>query len=104
VRLRAAETRRWFARAALTGISGFIDPTGRVVSRLDVGEAGILAESVQPMSGLTPRVRFGDWWAVLCAVVTVVMVVASRFTGRVRTRKKRRVRSGTETETETGTE
>jgi apolipoprotein N-acyltransferase len=77
VRLRAAETRRWFARAALTGISGFIDPTGRVVSKLDIGETGILAESVQPLSGLTPRVRFGDWWAVLCAAASVAMVVAS---------------------------
>jgi apolipoprotein N-acyltransferase len=89
VRLRAAETRRWFARAALTGISGFIDPMGRVVSRLDVGEAGILAESVQPMTGLTPRVRFGDWWAMLCAVATVVILVASR----VRRRPQRKVKS-----------
>jgi apolipoprotein N-acyltransferase len=78
VRLRAAETRRWFARAALTGISGFIDPTGRVVSRLDVGDTGMLVESVQPMTGLTPRVRYGDWWAVLCAAATFLMVVASR--------------------------
>jgi apolipoprotein N-acyltransferase len=78
VRLRAAETRRWFSRAALTGISGFIDPTGRVVSRLDVGETGVLVEPVQPMTGLTPRVRFGDWWAVLCAVATGAMVVVSK--------------------------
>jgi apolipoprotein N-acyltransferase len=88
VRLRAAETRRWFARAALTGISGFIDPTGRVVSRLDVGETGILAESVQPMIGLTPRARYGDWWAVLCAVATVLMLAISRFKGRVPRKKK----------------
>jgi apolipoprotein N-acyltransferase len=62
---------------------------GRVVSRLDVGEAGILAESVQPMTGLTPRVRFGDWWAMLCAVATVVILVASR----VRRRPQRKVKS-----------
>jgi apolipoprotein N-acyltransferase len=103
VRLRAAETRRWFARAALTGISGFIDPTGRVVSKLDVGETGILAESVRPMAGLTPRVRFGDWWAVLCGVATVVIVSASQLRGRVRIKEKGRVKSGKETETETGT-
>jgi len=77
VRLRAAENRRWFVRAALTGISGFIDPSGRVVSRLEVGESGILVDGVQPMTGLTPRARWGDWWAVLCAVATVAMVVAA---------------------------
>jgi apolipoprotein N-acyltransferase len=103
VRLRAAETHRWFARAALTGISGFIDPTGRVVSKLDVGETGILEESVQPMTGLTPRVRYGDWWAVLCGVVTIAMVGVSRFKSRTRTKPQRRVKSGTETETDTGT-
>ena len=78
VRLRAAETRRWFARAALTGISGFIYPTGKVVSQLDIGETGFLTESVQPMTGLTPRVRFGDWWAWLCAIVTISIVVVSK--------------------------
>jgi apolipoprotein N-acyltransferase len=103
VRLRAAETRRWFARAALTGISGFIDPSGRVVSQLEIGETGFLTESVQPIMGLTPRVRFGDWWAMLCAVTTVVVLGVSRFAGRSRTRTKRRVKSGTETETGTGT-
>ena len=89
VRLRAAETRRWFARAALTGISGFIDPYGRVVSRLEVGESGTLEESVQPMKGLTPRVRFGDWWTILSAIATISIVVVSR----IRRLPPRRVKS-----------
>jgi apolipoprotein N-acyltransferase len=88
VRLRAAESRRWFARAALTGISGFIDPTGRVVSQLDIGEAGFLTELVQPMSGLTPRVRFGDWWTILCAIATVAIVVVSKMPRQRRRRVK----------------
>jgi apolipoprotein N-acyltransferase len=88
VRLRAAETRRWFARAALTGISGFIDPSGRVVSQLNVGETGFLTESVQPTRGLTPRVRFGDWWTVLCAVATVLFLAITRFKGRIPRKKK----------------
>ena len=91
VRLRAAETQRWFVRAALTGISGFIDPSGRVVCRLDVGESGVLVDDVQPMTGLTPRVRFGDWWAVLCAAATVSLFLASRPRGRVRPKKRSNV-------------
>jgi apolipoprotein N-acyltransferase len=90
VRLRAAETRRWFARAALTGISGFIDPTGAVVSRLGVGENGILTQRIQPMKGLTPRVRWGDWWAMLCGAATVAMMAASRVPRRRRRRAKSR--------------
>ena len=88
VRLRAAETRRWFARAALTGISGFIDPFGAVVSHLDVGETGFLTELVQPMVGLTPRVRFGDWWTILCAVATIAIVVLSKSLRRPRRQVK----------------
>ena len=88
VRLRAAETRRWFARAALTGISGFIDPSGKVVSYLDVGETGFLTESVQPMNGITPRVRFGDWWAILCAVASVLMVAIARIKEKNPRKKK----------------
>jgi apolipoprotein N-acyltransferase len=91
VRLRAAETRRWFARAALTGISGFIDPSGKVVSQLDIGETGFLTESVQPMSGLTPRVRFGDWWTIICAVVTVSLLVASRVRRNAQSKKRSNV-------------
>jgi apolipoprotein N-acyltransferase len=91
VRLRAAETQRWFVRAALTGISGFIDPSGRVVSRLEVGESGILIDDVQPMTGLTPRARFGDWWAVLCAAATVSLLLASRLREKLRPKKRSNV-------------
>ena len=78
VRLRAAEQRRWFARAALTGISAFVDPYGRVDSRLAVGEQGLLIEDLQPIATLTPRARWGDWWAVLCAVAAAVLFLGAR--------------------------
>jgi len=78
VRLRAAEQRRWFARAALTGISAFVDPQGRVLSRLGVGEQGLLVADLQPVAARTPRARWGDWWAVLCAIAAVVTLASGR--------------------------
>ncbi len=79
--LRAAESRRWFARAALTGISGFVDPSGRVVERLEVGEQGVLVVEVERHTGLTPRTRWGDWWAVLIALAaTALLAIPSRPT------------------------
>ncbi len=80
--LRAAENRRFFVRAALTGISGVIDPYGRVVARLAVGDSGLLVEDVQPLTGLTPRSRWGDWWAVLCVVSAMVILASPWWTGR----------------------
>jgi len=78
VRLRAAENRRWFARAALTGISAFVDPYGAVTASLGVGRQGMLIEEIWPATALTPRTRFGDWWAVVCAVAAVLLVVGAR--------------------------
>ncbi len=77
VRLRAAEAGRWYARAALTGISGFVDPSGGVHSVLGVGETGVVVENIQPLTGLSPRARFGDWWAILCAVTTLLLLAIS---------------------------
>ncbi len=70
--LRAAETRRPVVRAALTGISGIVDAAGRVQQTLPVGATGVVAGAVQPTAGLTPRVRFGDWWALRAGVAAGV--------------------------------
>jgi len=78
VRLRAVETRRWFARAALTGISGFVDPYGRAESRLEVGEQGLLLADLPPSTSRSLRVRWGDWWAVLCAIAAVALILGFR--------------------------
>jgi apolipoprotein N-acyltransferase len=79
VRLRAAEQRRWFARAALTGISAFVDPYGRVSERLEVGDQGFLVAEMTPSTRLTPRARWGDWWWVLCVVGTAAGLTVSEI-------------------------
>jgi apolipoprotein N-acyltransferase len=76
--LRAVENRRWVARAALTGVSGFVAPDGRVVARLDVGAFGHLVQRVAPAESLTVRARMGDWWSVLCWVAAAVLVAVGR--------------------------
>jgi apolipoprotein N-acyltransferase len=82
--LRAAETRRWLARAALSGVSGFVTPSGAVHSRLEVGDSGVLLASVTPASELTLRTRWGDWWAVVSVVAAIVLLITARSTGRTR--------------------
>lgn len=76
--LRAVETRRWVVRAALTGISGAIDPTGRVVERLEAGNQGMVVVDVRPAVGLTPSVRWGDWWALVCLAFVFGILVWDR--------------------------
>jgi apolipoprotein N-acyltransferase len=82
--LRAVETRRWFARAALTGISGFVEPSGRLGPTLGVGEHGVLVARVRRATDLTPRTRFGDWWCAVTGLAGSILLIC----GRIRARRK----------------
>jgi len=66
-RLRAVETGRWLARASNSGISAFVDPSGRVVGALPFGVRGTLWQTVETGGAPTPYVRHGDWILLLCA-------------------------------------
>ena len=80
---RAVETRRYLVRAATTGISGVIDPYGRVVAQLAAGSSGVVTAPVAGRSELTPYVRMGDAFAFGCALVAVAALRARRRRARV---------------------
>jgi apolipoprotein N-acyltransferase len=69
--LRAVETRRYLVRAATTGVSGVVDPYGRVIGSLSANRAGTLVASVAGRSVLTPYARLGDVFAFLCAFLAL---------------------------------
>ena len=52
-RHRAAESGRWFAVAATSGVSQIVDPQGRVRGRLPTMEDGVLLGSVVPRTEQT---------------------------------------------------
>jgi apolipoprotein N-acyltransferase len=72
---RAVESRRYLVRAATTGVSGIVDPYGRVVAALGPDRAGVIATTVQPRRDLTPYARFGDLFAGLCVVAVVLLLL-----------------------------
>ena len=84
---RAVETRRALVRSANTGISGFIDPLGRIVSKTPVFENAVLGEDVPLMSGQTPYVRHGDIFAVACIIATMGIILGEEKT-RIKSIKK----------------
>ena len=69
-RMRSLETGRWMLRATNTGISAVIDADGRVSVRSPQFAEHVLIADLQPRAGATPYVRFGDWPAVLIALVS----------------------------------
>lgn len=79
---RAVEHRTAVVRAANTGVSAFIDPTGRITTRLELFERGNLAAAVPLRSRETLYTRFGDWLAWVSALVSGGVLAAAALGGR----------------------
>jgi apolipoprotein N-acyltransferase len=77
--MRAIEQGRYLARAANTGISGIVDPYGRVLARTRLFEEATVVGEVRFLSGQTVYGRMGDVFAYACAVATLAALVLSRF-------------------------
>ena len=78
-RMRALEAGRYMIRSTNTGITSLIGPHGEVIEQLPQFETAVLRGEVQPLSGATPFVRWGDWLIVsLCAMVMLGIRIRSR--------------------------
>jgi apolipoprotein N-acyltransferase len=76
--MRAIEQGRYLARAANTGISGVIDPYGRVVARSGIFEQVGMVEEVRFLSTRTVYARIGDVVSYASMIITLVALVAVR--------------------------
>ena len=72
--MRAIEHGRYVVRAANTGISGVIDPYGRVLSETNLFEDDVLTSEVRLIQELTPYTRYGDILAFSCGILTLVLL------------------------------
>ena len=79
--MRAIEQGRYLARAANTGISGVVDPYGRVVQQSAIFEQAGLVENVRILTTRTIYSRVGD---VIAYLSIALIVVALMLTRRVR--------------------
>jgi len=73
-RLRAIENRRWLLRAANTGVSGVIDPWGRVLERTEMETEAVVVSEVRTRDDLTLYVRIGDVFALTCTLLALACV------------------------------
>ncbi len=79
---RAVENRVGIARAVTTGVSAFIDPSGRVHDRVQAdpshrwpGESGYATARISVDSRYSLYSRYGDWFAWGCALVWLLAYI-----------------------------
>jgi apolipoprotein N-acyltransferase len=75
--MRAIEQGRYLARAANTGISGFVDPYGRVIARTGVFEPAVVVEELRFLRERTIYNRTGDLAAWLSLALTGAALLAA---------------------------
>jgi len=86
-RLRALEMRRPVARAANTGISGFINARGDLLETLAYGEQGAVRGKIAPQKEITFYAQHGDYLGRLAGFLGFFIFI-SGFTRSLREKKK----------------
>ena len=81
-RLRAIEEGLPMVRAANTGISAVIDPSGRIVARLGLGVEGVLDASLPTALPPTLYARLRDIPAAVLVAAAFLFIIRRRFTKR----------------------
>jgi apolipoprotein N-acyltransferase len=79
---RAVENRRFLIRAATTGVSGIVDPYGRVVDEIPPRVDGAVRAIVAGRLEVTPYARLGDAFAFACLAGTIFFLIERRAARR----------------------
>ena len=64
--MRAVESRRWLVRAANSGVSAVIAPSGKIVSHTDLSTRTIIYKRIGLRQEQTFYLRWGDWFVLVC--------------------------------------
>ena len=88
-RMRAIENARWLLRDTNTGVTASIDPYGRIDARIPRKVRTVLRAPYALSNTTTFYSRHGDWFADLCAIISIVFVAWEllRFLSRAKVRR-----------------
>ena len=77
-RMRAIENHRWLLRSTNTGVTGVIDPFGRVLDTAPRNQRTFIDVPFSIETDTTFYARHGNWFVWLCAIISLA-AVAARF-------------------------
>ncbi len=72
-RWRALENRRYLLRAANSGISAVIEPTGRIQTATALLKEDVCIGRFAFISTRTVYTRYGDWFCIVCAIISILL-------------------------------
>jgi len=81
-RMRAIENNRWLLSATNTGLTAVIDPWGRITAQIPRKERSALIANYSLVSSTTFYTRQGDWFATVCAIISVLAMRRAFFLSR----------------------
>jgi apolipoprotein N-acyltransferase len=76
--MRAVEEGRYLVRSANTGISGIVDPYGRVIARTGIFQPAVLVGDARFLTTSTFYARHGDVLAYASVLTTALLLVVGR--------------------------
>ena len=77
--MRAVENARWLLVGTNTGVTASVDPYGRVVAATERKARTALAAPYGLLTGITFYTRHGDWFAYLCAIISLLLVIGTQY-------------------------
>jgi len=80
-RVRGVENRRWLLRVTNNGITVSVDPYGRIFRPLPQDVRAAVDLPYDFRTDETIYTRFGDWFAWLCALVSVILLASTSKKG-----------------------
>jgi apolipoprotein N-acyltransferase len=75
---RAIETRLFLVRAANTGVSAIIDPTGKILSQTGIFERTVLKGAIKFIDDKTFYAAYGDIFIYLCGIALILSYLIKR--------------------------
>jgi apolipoprotein N-acyltransferase len=81
---RAVENRRSLVRAANTGISGFIDPAGRILASTGLLQDAVATRLVPLLKAKSIYTRVGDAFAQICLTITLTIAPVAFYSGKAK--------------------
>ncbi len=80
---RAIENRKPLVRAANSGISGFMDSKGRIISKTKLFERVYLVEDIQGNEKVSFYTKYGDIFAYVCIIFSLIFIIGNiKFGGK----------------------